>query len=109
MYTVHKYPFSLSASFTLMMPLDADIVAVDARPDAEPCILARVSTMLPLAPRHFALTRTGEFPPTGAWHIRTFHAPPYVWHLWGRMDSDEDRSYRDKLRFLKHHAQETKP
>ncbi len=102
MLTIWKFPFEIADSFTLQMPLYAEIVLVDVQ-GGVPCMWAKVDPHLPTDIRRFHVSGTGHEVPPGAWHLGSFQMPPYVWHLWGALDSSEERERRSQLSRLPRH------
>lgn len=84
MRTIWKFPFQVAGSFTVDMPADAEILAVQLQ-GVVPCMWALVDTDLPVMTETFLIVGTGHrAPDEGAVHVGTFQQGPFVWHVFQR-------------------------
>lgn len=89
--SVHKYQLSEQANQTLVnMPAGAEILHFGLQREV-PTIWARVKADAERVTRTFQIFGTGQTIPPCAEYIGTFHAGPFVWHVF-EMLSDEDVS-----------------
>lgn len=77
---IWKFPFSLTDTLWVTMPVDAEILHV-AMQGSKPCLWAAVSPDAERVPRRFMVRGTGQPIPEDGRYVGTLHSPPYVWHL----------------------------
>ena len=58
--TIYKYPFNIDDSFTIEMPLGAEVLSVGLDPLGQQCVWALVDTSAESIPFRFALRGTGH-------------------------------------------------
>lgn len=83
---VHKYPISITADVTVMMPEGAIVTAVGLDGSGRPCVWALVDPSKPAGEaRKFGVYGTGGQVPD-FWEFRgTFFTMPFVWHVFEDM------------------------
>jgi hypothetical protein len=83
MRTIYKYPFTITESIVLPLPVNAAVVHVGLDGAGVPCIWALVDTAAPTTAHHFRLLGTGHTIPDDLCYVGTFTmaGATLVWHL----------------------------
>lgn len=82
---IWKYPLNPVGPTMLLLPIDAVVVEVNTQ-DGNPHLWARVNPFAGSTTRTFVIVGTGwEYEAHEQYYVGTFHAPPFVWHVFERI------------------------
>lgn len=82
MKTVHKFPLTVQAQHSFLMPDGAVALHVNLDPNGTVCLWAFVDTDKPVTLRTFRITGTGHPVPDGLEYLGSVVQGNFVWHAW---------------------------